>query len=257
MAAGLDFQVQICRYSFVARETLAFGVPASNRFRGFLGFELPEPVFRPTRATGPSGLHDLPRPFTLRAHSLDGRTLAPGQHFSLELHLFWTDPGPFHQALRQLPWAELTAAAVRTVVLDLAPQPASGGHVRVRFLTPTELKPPIAPGQLPPFHTLVCRLRDRLSALRATYGPGPLDLDHAAFGHGAGAVAASAGELFWHNAARSSQRTGQSHPLGGFTGWVKYEGGVAPYLPWLRAGFYSGVGRQTVWGKGIIECDPA
>jgi hypothetical protein len=257
MAAGLDFEILTCRYSFLAREPIAFGFPAANRFRGYLGFQLPEPVFRPTLDAGPSGLHDRPRPFTVRAYSLDGRTLHPGQPFSFDLHLFWTDPKPFHHALRQLPWAELTNITTHHVALDLSPRPQPCAAVHVRFLSATELKPAVLPGELPAFHTLACRLRDRISALRATYGPGPLEMDFATFGRNAEDIITTGGELRWHNAARSSQRTGQTHPLGGFTGHVDYAGPLAPYLPWLEAGFYSGVGRQTVWGKGIIQPAPA
>ena len=58
--------------------------------------------------------------------------------------------------------------------------------------------------------------------------------------------------LEWHDEERRSSRTGQTHPLGGFTGTVTYEGDLAEFLPWLKAGYWTGVGRQTVWGKGLI-----
>jgi CRISPR/Cas system endoribonuclease Cas6 (RAMP superfamily) len=32
-----------------------------------------------------------------------------------------------------------------------------------------------------------------------------------------------------------------------------YAGELTEFLPWLRAGEYSGVGRQTSWGKGEIR----
>jgi CRISPR/Cas system endoribonuclease Cas6 (RAMP superfamily) len=52
---------------------------------------------------------------------------------------------------------------------------------------------------------------------------------------------------------RLSGRTGQQHPLGGFTGWAIYRGELDPFLEILATAEYAGVGRQTVWGKGQIH----
>lgn len=46
-----------------------------------------------------------------------------------------------------------------------------------------------------------------------------------------------------------------SHPLGGVTGWVEYEGELGEFLPYLRAATYTGVGRQTVWGHGRLKVE--
>ena len=60
-------------------------------------------------------------------------------------------------------------------------------------------------------------------------------------------------ELRWKNWERRSGKTGQTHPLGGFVGLAEYQGDLAEFLPYLRAGSWTGVGRQTTWGKGHIE----
>ena len=57
------------------------------------------------------------------------------------------------------------------------------------------------------------------------------------------------------HAERRSGRTGQTHPIGGFIGSADYEGELAEYLPYLEAAQWTGVGRQTVWGKGEIRVD--
>ena len=36
-------------------------------------------------------------------------------------------------------------------------------------------------------------------------------------------------------------------------GEVTYEGEIAEFMPYLRAARWVGVGRQTVWGKGVTE----
>ena len=51
---------------------------------------------------------------------------------------------------------------------------------------------------------------------------------------------------------RRSSKTGQFHSIGGFVGVAEYEGDLAEFLPYLEAGRWTGVGRQSVWGKGEI-----
>jgi hypothetical protein len=40
--------------------------------------------------------------------------------------------------------------------------------------------------------------------------------------------------------------------LGGFVGEADYTGDLTEFLPYLRAAQWTGVGRQTTWGKGAI-----
>ena len=71
---------------------------------------------------------------------------------------------------------------------------------------------------------LFARARDRVSALRSLYGEGPLGIDFRA--------------------------PGSVHPLGGLVGVAEYEGEFGEFVPFLEAAQWTGVGRQTVWGKG-------
>lgn len=256
MQPGLDLELLACRLTFRARRPLLFPPPASNRFRGAMGFELPESLFRPKSEDGPSGLIDRPRPFTLRAEHLDGKQVLQGDVFELGLNLFLPDPVPFYQALSALDWAEMLSFVPVPITVPLAEPAPAQSSVRVHFATMTELKPPLPKGKLPPFEILVSRLRDRISALRTFYGPGPLDLDFAAFAERASSIRIAGGALVWHEVERISLRTGQTHPLSGFTGHVDYEGELAEFIPWLHAGQHTGVGRQTVWGKGVLLTEP-
>lgn len=253
MAADPELSILVCRATLRATRTIHFQPPAANLFRGVLGTLLPEEIFRPTADSGPSGLRDRPRPFVLRCAHLDSRCFEPGEAFETGLHVFSPDPDPFRHALGRLDFAELEGWHQQAVRLPLSRPGAPVSAVRVEFLTPTELKPPVPRGEMPSFTVLLARLRDRISALRAFYGPGPLDLDYRAFLENSRLVAATGGELRHVSAGRTSRGTGQTHPLGGFTGHVDYSGPIAPFLPWLEAGFYSGVGRQTVWGKGVVR----
>lgn len=252
MASPPDFTLLRCRASFRASSPVRFPPLAANRFRGALGLLLPEALFRPRAQGGPSGYRDRPRPFVLRAAHLDGQSYLPGASFDLVLHLFFdTPPAPFREALSRLGWAELATWEAERVGLRLTPA-REARRVRVEFLTPAELKPPPAGGALPGFALLAARIWERIGALRAFYGPGPLDLDFTGLAARACGVRTAGGEIQWRRAARRSTRTGAVHPLGGFTGWVQYTGQLGEFLPWLGAACYTGAGRQTVWGKGAI-----
>ena len=120
----------------------------------------------------------------------------------------------------------------------------------MRFLTPTELKSEGGVVERPEFPILFARIRERLMALRTFYGPGSSDIGWPA---NAAEIRMTRCDIAWRKAERRSSRTGQRHPLGGFTGEADYEGDLAAFLPYLRAAWWTGVGRQTVWGKGVIS----
>ena len=103
-----------------------------------------------------------------------------------------------------------------TIPLD-GPQPIAA-RIAIRFVTPTELKHEQQVVTRPEFAILFARLRDRISTLRALYGPGPLEIDFRAMGERAAQIELLRCELHWHDTQRRSSRTGQTHPIGGFTG---------------------------------------
>jgi hypothetical protein len=247
-------------------------------------------VFEPqaARGEGPSGLVDWPRPFVFRAAHLDGRTVLPDEPFHFDVHNFdvrdpalpyfvlafaqlareGLGPGRGRAELTSVDQLDLDEARVAQVfdggqfrmreltapnVVDLSETPERVARLRVRFVTPTELKAGHQLADRPEFGILFGRLRDRISNLRALYGAGPLEIDFSAMGDRAAAVRMTRCELQQTEADRLSSRTGQRHPLGGFVGEAEYEGELAEFLPYLRLGKWVGVGRQTVWGKGEVE----
>lgn len=268
------FELLAFRFHFTARGSIHFPPGKSgNIIRGAFGTILRRiasaetfaRIFEPSAARGPSGLREWPRPFVFRAAHLDGRTLAPGESFHFDVHLFDLREPPadyFAKAFAELARegigpgrgrADLAGVDQTPITLSLEPDPEPVSHVAVRFLTPTELKHGQELARRPEFSILVARIRDRLSTLRALYGPGPLEIDFKGFGERAASVRMTRCELRRAEADRVSARTGQRHPLGGFVGEAEYEGDLAEFLPYLRAAHWTGVGRQTVWGKGVIE----
>jgi hypothetical protein len=265
----VTFELIRLRFRFRAAGPLYFPPgKAGNTLRGAFGMMLRETadapdyarIFEPQAVSGPSGLADPPRPFAIRAAQLDGQTIAPGAAFHFDVHLFDLTSDRrslFVAAFARLATEGLGPGRVRAdlidvdqgnIAIDFDGPTEHATRIRVQFVTPTELKGAVRPE----FPVLFARLRDRISTLRALYGPGPLDIDFRAMGERADQVRLSRCELAWRATERRSSRTGQTHPLGGFTGVAEYDGDLGEFLPYLRAGQWTGVGRQTVWGKGEI-----
>jgi hypothetical protein len=296
--AGLVTQFEFYRFRFHFRAIDPVYFPAGksgNVIRGALGMMLRDTaspaayarLFEPGSGLGkaPSGLGDWPRPFVLRAGSLDGRAIARAERFCFDVHVFdlrapvlkyfreafaafgaqGIGPGHGRVSLERVEQLNLDDGADEVgrppLILnldpdldpDLDPSIARVERVHLRFLTPTELKSGGALAKRPEFAVLFGRLRDRISTLRALYGAGALEIDFREVGERAAKIRMVHCQLQWEKVERKSGRTGQTHPLGGFTGEAEYEGSLGEFLPWLRAARWVGVGRQTVWGKGDVR----
>ncbi len=234
-------------------------------------------IFEPGRSLGhsPSGLADLPRPFVFRITHLDGTAVAPGDCFHLDLHSFelrepvvpyfeaalarWAEtgmgPGSGRARLERVESLDLEGQvnAAGLCSISLEPSGPSIDRVLLRFVTATEFKTDGRVSENPNFGVLFARLRDRICTLRSLYGPGPVELDFRGMGERASAIRLVRSDVTWTRQSRTSSRTGQTHPLGGFTGEAEYEGFLREFMPWLHAARWVGVGRQTVWGKGEIH----
>ncbi len=245
-------------------------------------------LFEPSSSgSGPSGLADWPRPFVFRATHLDDCAVQVGQSFHFDLNLFdlqgpavaylvlafgqlardGLGPGRKRVALTSVAQLDEQGQAARPLfdgtsllsredasplALDLTPPAEPVGRLRVRFLTPTELKTGQQIADRPEFGVLAARIRDRISTLRELYDDGPLKIDFRAFGERAALVRMTRCHIRQVEVVRRSSRTGQVHPIGGFVGEAEYEGDLTEFVPYLAAARWTGVGRQTVWGKGEL-----
>lgn len=246
MGIATTFDVYPLRFRY---ETCKLRDLSVNTLRGAFGSALKqtdadayERFFAPKRArgSGPSGLADPPRPFVFRI-------LGPSE---FGLNLFLAREPAIELFTRVM--AELgnlsSVTGTEPLRLPLCVPEAQVRRLRVHFLTPTELKG----AERPEFGIMLARIRDRISTLRELYGDGPLTIDFKAFGERASRVAMTLCELIPVATERTSRATGQHHSLGGFTGVAEYEGGLAEFLPYLEIARWTGIGRQTVWGKGEI-----
>ncbi|MEO5924021.1 MAG: CRISPR system precrRNA processing endoribonuclease RAMP protein Cas6 [Bryobacteraceae bacterium] len=255
-------RLKVLRFSFVATRAFTFPTPASNKLRGAIGNNLWEReddaygrFFGPTRATGPSGLADPPRPFVLRAAHLDGSSLQRDGEFYFDLHLFdfqsgWE--GILQEAMQLTNFAWLQGVREEPLTLNLDGDTGAVPCAGIRFLTPMELKIRGGIAQQPEFGILASRIRDRVSTLSQLYGDGPLAIDFAGFGKRAEQITMTRCDVRHVETQRRSGRTGQTHSLGGFVGEAEYSGELSEFIPYLRAAQWTGVGRQTTWGKGAI-----
>ncbi len=192
-----------------------------------------------------------------RAQHLDGAAISAGETFEFDFHWFNQNRSSLDLVVRafgELPGAELLEVQGCQAPLQVSLDPAEDRvkRVTVCFRTPTELKSDGRTVEQPEFGVLAARLRDRISTLSALYGEGPLKLDFREFGERAARVQMTRCEIRPVEASRRSARTGQIHSLGGFVGQAEYEGDLTGFLPFLRAAHWTGVGRQTAWGKGAL-----
>jgi hypothetical protein len=150
------------------------------------------------------------------------------------------------------PWRGDADAPCSLSALAAAWAGAPAGRVLIRFDTRLRLK--AANGvlkQTPACEVLVQRLLERVSALAALYGAGPLPGDGVrallALARG---VALESSTLRWTEWSRTSGRTGQVMPWGGLLGEVAYQGELAALMPWLALGEWLHVGSKTSFGLG-------
>jgi CRISPR/Cas system endoribonuclease Cas6 (RAMP superfamily) len=226
----------------------------TNRFRGALGAALHESSpaiyarwFDPRWPEGPSGYRDAPRPFVLRGVSegLDLISFLMEQNNEIEqalegaIRLVTNDHNIDTHRLDRL---ELTLEGTE-----------ASGRLRLEFTTPTEIKSAGRVLTRPDFFPLVERLAERVWALGRLYQDWPEQSGFRDLLTAAQQVELVAWEWSRTDWKRRSARSGEVHSIGGYTGWAEYHGPLGRVLPLLEIGRWTGVGRQTVWGKGEFQ----
>ena len=248
----MKFELLACTMTLRARRVMEFPpYLAGNVLRGTFGTLLREvaspeqyaQVFEPASINGPSGLRNRPRPFVFRSAALNGRTVQSGEQFCFGVNLFHTrEPMLDLWTAAFSRWADVVSFDSAPVSIDLTPRSESVSRVRVEFETPTDLK-----------GSLLARARDRVATLQSLYGKAPLTVDFHYLNERAQSIAITRRDLRRIRAIRRSSRTGQSHDVGGLIGSIEYEGDLAPFLPYLEAAQWTGVGRHCAWGNGQIS----
>lgn len=227
----------------------------------------------------PSGYQDLPRPFVLRASDLNGRTYPAASNFHFDLYLLSPKPSVYRAlgtaiaSLSSFPFGPGDGAVQLSGVDNLGqdqlpampfngenlirmdrsisdpPQATTSERLLIRFLSPIDLRSQGRTIPQPDFKTLFARLRERLLMLSRLYhngqfGPGEDLLD----------LAATVRLISWEGENQSVERHSRTqhrtHEIGGIIGRACYQGPIQPFLPWLKAAQWTGIGKHAVWGNG-------
>ena len=219
--------------------------------------------FAPRVTEGPSGMHDRPRPFVIRAAHLAGWRFSPGVQFNFCLHVFDLQSQTtacLVEAFRRIAGEGMGPTRAKAELLrfeldelSIPLHDAARAHrIRVHFVTPTELKHNGAIMEQPDFRVLISLARARIAGLSTFYAAAIEPVDWP-FLQRAEDIRMTRCEIHTVEALRTSTRTGRTHSIGGFVGVVEYEGDLGEFLPWLRAAEFAGIGRHTTFGKGEIR----
>jgi hypothetical protein len=125
--------------------------------------------------------------------------------------------------------------------------------IELRFFTPTQLKDAGARLDTPAFGAIIRRLRDRASALAASFCDGPLSLDWDGISALADQVRLVDDRTQIVVVSSRSSRAPHHDYAGGFVGQARYEGaGLGKLMPLLRIAEVIHVGKHASFGNGEV-----
>lgn len=131
----------------------------------------------------------------------------------------------------------------------------SRSQLSVSFLTPTRLKHENRLMVDCEFHVLFRNLVRRIALLNYFHCGGAFLSERREFIEQARAVETVSSSLDWIDHERYSSRQQRWTPIGGFVGQVTYRGDFTPFLPYLRLGEYTHVGKGATFGLGAYSVD--
>lgn len=146
---------------------------------------------------------------------------------------------------------ELGAAQIAESMKAMNPE-----SMTLEFLSPTKLIFKEKEVHEPEFHHIFKRLRDRISSLLHFYCGAATTEQHRELFRLLGELSEKI-QITRSNLRREENfrltRRKEHHPLSGFTGAISFSGDLRPFLPFLVAGQWIGVGKNTVFGNGWYE----
>ncbi|HUK42195.1 MAG TPA: CRISPR system precrRNA processing endoribonuclease RAMP protein Cas6 [Candidatus Acidoferrales bacterium] len=151
-----------------------------------------------------------------------------------------------------------TARATLTSDQFLDPVSSRDSTLTLHFLTPLRL---ISDGQLAkeiPFQLLFRNLIRRIALLSYFHCDGdPSKIDFRELIQKAESVKTVKSRLEWYDWERYSTRQQTRMSLGGWLGEITYQGDFSEFLPWIRLGEWTHVGKGTSFGLGRYRFDLA
>ena len=152
---------------------------------------------------------------------------------------------------------KLKASAPQDLIVEplLLCNPCS--TISINLLTPLRLKHHNTLSSELPFHMLVRAMLRRISSLFEHFGDGDPPLDYRGLISQAQNVTIESSSLHWHDWERYSNRQEQAMMMGGLIGSVTFSGSLAPYLPLFHLCKNLHIGKQSSFGLGLFEYEPA
>ena len=125
----------------------------------------------------------------------------------------------------------------------------------LEFVTPTRIKYRGSYTSRPHFHIILRSLLRRLSSLLYFHCGEKLTLDYRKMIEEAQKIKTLKVEVDWIDWERYSGRQEQRMKLGGFVGQVTYRGDIGKFLPFLKIGEYTHLGKAVVFGLGKYKIE--
>lgn len=144
-----------------------------------------------------------------------------------------------------------------TLSISLAQPTNLVDRLMIIFHTPTLLKQRGEILNEPYFPAIAVRARDRIESMRSIYqSAASAEDEFREYAVRARSIRMVAAQIQQVEATRRSTRTGIKQKLAGFLGFAEFEGDLTEFVPYLLAAYWTGVGRETVWGHGAIQAIP-
>lgn len=127
------------------------------------------------------------------------------------------------------------------------------GFLELKFLTPTRIRVKNDLVVEPEFHILVRSLIHRITGLAFFHWNKELTYDWKSLIEEAKSIRIRKHTLRWIDWERYSSRQDVKMKMGGFVGRITYQGDFQSFLPLLRLGQYTHMGKNTTFGLGRYE----
>ncbi|MCG2726419.1 MAG: CRISPR system precrRNA processing endoribonuclease RAMP protein Cas6 [Elusimicrobia bacterium] len=263
--------------------------PSAEQYHDISG--LYEKIFSPRiEHNAPSGLKDVPRSFVFNPCEEERNTIYQGESFSLGINIFGWACAYYPHFIRVM--AEIGNEGIgplrgkyamrgvynencfgkRQAVFDKSGmlceiKPSSITQMpevettvfKIEFLSPAEIKYEGRIQKNPLFHHIFRRLRDRISSIAYFHHGMNLGENYEALALEAEKVETLMSQWRWVELKRRSSKTLKYHNLSGVIGSAVFDAGntdrLKYFLPWLKLGEITNVGKNSVWGMGKIKTE--
>ena len=130
-------------------------------------------------------------------------------------------------------------------------QPQNGERLNINLLTPTRILNQNRLVSHIPFDLLMRNILRRISLLGRIHCESDWNLPYQdILSHAEQAVQLKDSHTSWYDWERYSNRQQQRMNMGGVVGELIYEGELAPFLPLIRLGQFTHIGKNTTFGLG-------